>query len=78
MKVEGFLEKARAAHVVAMEEHRNRLDVLKFEEQTLWMVEHGNLDDFLPSWEREQGVVLSPLAPEVVAVRDFEHMWHER
>ena len=67
--MEGFLEKARAAHMVGMAEQslRKRLDKLKFEEQTLWMTQHGNLEDFVPSWEREQGVVLTLLSPEVVA-----------
>ena len=78
MKAQGFLEKARAAHVVAMDEQRKRLDILKFEEQTLWMAQHGDLEVFVPSWEREQGVVLTPLATEVVAVSNFEQIWHER
>jgi len=78
MNVDGFLEKARAAQVVAIEEQSKRQEVLKFQEQTLWMVEYANIDDFMLSWEREQGMVLAPLAPEVVEVSNFEKTWHER
>ena len=78
MGVQGFLEKARHAHVVSMTEQSKRLDKLKFEEQTVWMAQHGNLDAFVPSWEREQGVVLTTLSAEVVEVSNFEQIWHER
>ena len=71
MNVDGFLEKARGAHLVAMEEQSKLREKLKFQEQTLWMAKYGNIDDFVPSWERGQGMVLVPLAPEVLEVSKF-------
>jgi hypothetical protein len=46
--------------------------------QTAWMAEHGNIDDFVASWERQEHVPLMPLAPEVLHVTDAEKIWHER
>ena len=37
MNVDGFLDKARAAHLAGMEEQSKLRETLKFEEQTLWM-----------------------------------------
>ncbi len=42
------------------------------------MSEHGNIDDFVASWERQEHVSLMPLAPEVMHVTDTEKIWHER
>jgi hypothetical protein len=42
------------------------------------MTEHGNIDDFVASWERQEHVPLMPLAPEVLHVTDTEKIWHER
>jgi len=56
--VDGFLEKARAVHVVAMEEQSKLREKLKFQVQTLWMAEYASIDDFVLLWEREQGMVL--------------------
>jgi hypothetical protein len=75
---EGFLEVARAAQVVAMEERRKQQRVLIFQEQTAWMAQHGNIDDFVPSWERPEHVELAPLAQEVLEVTHSEKIWHER
>jgi hypothetical protein len=75
---EGFLEVARAAQVVAMEERRKQQRVLIFQEQTEWMGQHGNIDDFVPSWERPEHVVLAPLAQEVLEVSHSEKIWHDR
>ena len=75
---EGFLETARAAPEVTMQERRKEQDKLKFKEQTAWMAEHGNIDDFVASWERQEHVPLMPLAPEVLHVTDAEKIWHER
>ena len=44
---EGFLETARTVQVVAMQERRKQQRVLIFEEQTAWMTQHGNIDDFV-------------------------------
>jgi hypothetical protein len=41
---------------------------MKFKEKTTWMTEHGNIDDFVASWERQEHVPLMPLAPEVLHV----------
>jgi hypothetical protein len=65
---EGFLEVARDTEVVAMEERRKQQRVLIFQEQTQWMAQHGNIDDFVPSWERPEHVELAPLAQEVLEV----------
>jgi hypothetical protein len=59
---EGLLEVPRAAQVVDMEERRKQQRVLIFQEQTPWMTQHGNIDDFVPSWERSEHVELAPLA----------------
>jgi hypothetical protein len=75
---EGFLEVARAAEVVTMEERRKQQRVLIFQEQTEWMAQHGNIDDFVPSWERPEHVVLAPLAQEVLEVSHSEKIWHDR
>jgi hypothetical protein len=75
---EGFLEVARAAQVVTMEERRKQQRVLIFQEQTEWMAQHGNIDDFVPSWERPEHVVLAPLAQEVLEVSHSEKIWHDR
>jgi hypothetical protein len=42
------------------------------------MAEHGNIDDVVASWEREEHVPLMPLTPEVLEVTDYENIWHER
>ena len=52
--------------------------VLIFQEQTEWMAIHGNIDDFVPSWERPEHVVLAPLAQEVLEVSHSEKIWHDR
>ena len=65
---EGFLEVARDTEVVTMEERRKQQRVLIFQEQTQWMAQHGNIDDFVPSWERPEHVELAPLAQEVLEV----------
>jgi hypothetical protein len=51
---------------------------LKFKEQTAWMTEHGNIDNFVASWERQEHVPLMPLTPEVLEVTDYEKIWHQR
>jgi hypothetical protein len=75
---EGFLEVARVAQVVAMEERRKQQRVLIFQEQTAWMTQHGNIDDFVPSWERPEHVELVSLSKEVLEVTHSEKIWHER
>jgi hypothetical protein len=75
---EGFLEVARATQVVVMEEWRKQQRVLIFQEQTAWMAQHGNIDDFVPSWERPEHVELVSLAQEVLEVTHSEKIWHER
>ena len=78
IRKEGFLETARAAQEVTMQERHKQQDKLKFKEQTAWMTEHGNIDDFVASWERQEHVPLMPLTPEVFHVTDTEKIWHER
>ena len=78
IRKEGFLETARASEEVAMQERRKQQDKQKFKEQTVWMAEHGNIDDFVASWERQEHVPLMPLTPEVLEVTDSEKIWHER
>jgi hypothetical protein len=39
-----------------MEERRQQQRVLIFEEQTAWTAQHGNIDDFVPSWEHHEHV----------------------
>jgi hypothetical protein len=46
--------------------------------RTAWMVQHGNIDDFVPSWERPEHVELAPLAEEVLEVTHSEKIWYER
>ena len=77
-KVLTFLEAARVAQVVAMQERRKQQRVLIFQGQTAWMTQHGNIDDFVPSWERPENVELAPLAQEVLEVTHCEKIWHER
>jgi hypothetical protein len=36
------------------------------------MAEHGNIDDFVESWERQEHVPLMPLTPEVLEVTNYE------
>ncbi len=42
------------------------------------MEEHGNIDDFVTSWEWQEHVSLMSLTPEVLHVTDVEKNWHER
>ena len=78
IRKEGFLETARAAQEVTRLERLKQQEKLKFKEQTAWMVEHGNIDDFVASWERQEHVPLMPLTPEVLEVTDCEKIWHQR
>jgi hypothetical protein len=55
-----------------MEERRKQQRVLIFEEQTAWMTQHGNIDDFVPSSERSEYVELVPLPQEVLEVTHSE------
>jgi hypothetical protein len=41
-------------------ERLKQQEKLKFKEQTAWMAEHGSIDDFDASWEREEHVLLYP------------------
>jgi hypothetical protein len=61
-----------------MEERRKQQRVLIFQEQTAWMAQHGNIDDFVPSWERPEHLELATLAQEVLEVTHSEKIWHER
>jgi hypothetical protein len=51
---------------------------MKFKEKTEWMEEHGNIDDIVASWERQEHVPLMTLTPEVLEVTDCEKIRHER
>jgi hypothetical protein len=42
------------------------------------MSEHGNIDDFVASWERQEHVPLMTLTPETLEVTDYEKIWQER
>ncbi len=53
IRKEGFLETTRASEEVDMQERRKQQEKQKFKEQTVWMSEHGNIDDFVASWERQ-------------------------
>jgi len=57
---------------VIIQERRKKQDKLKFKEKSVWMTEHGNIDDFVASWERQEHVPLMPLAPELLDVTDSE------
>ena len=78
IRKEGFLETVRVSEEVAIQERHTQQEKLKFKEQTAWMTEHGNIDDFVASWERQEHVPLMPLVPEVLEVTDSEKIWHER
>jgi hypothetical protein len=51
---------------------------MKLKEQTIWMAEHGNIDDFVASWQLQEPVPLMPLTPEVLEVTDYEKIWYQR
>jgi hypothetical protein len=63
IRKEGFLETVRVSEEVTMQEWQKQQEKLKFKEQTAWMAEHGNIDDFVASWERQEHVPLMPLTP---------------
>ena len=47
IRKEGFLETARSAQEVTRLERLKQQEKMKFKEQTTWMTEHGNIDDFV-------------------------------
>ena len=58
--------------VVAVQERHQQQRILIFHEQTVWMTQHGNINDFVPSWERQSDLDATPLAIEVLEVTDTE------
>jgi hypothetical protein len=74
----GFLETSRTAQEVTRLDRLKQQEKMKFKEQTAWMTEHGNIDDFVASWDRQEQVPLMPLTPEVLEVTDYEKVWYQR
>ncbi len=58
IRKEGFLETARAAQEVTRMKRLKQQEKMKFKEQIAWITEHGNIDDFVASWERKEHVPL--------------------
>jgi hypothetical protein len=78
IRKEGFLETEHDTQEVTGQERLLQQEKVRFKEETVWMSEHGNIDDFVASWERQEHVPLMTLTPETLEVTDYEKIWQER